>query len=87
MTWELFADIVNAILLCCAFTMLGSIIYVYIDNRKANKHNDEINASDTGWVYANGKLQTTGKKNHYEKGTRQGAGLRDSKRGTHETKL
>lgn len=87
MTWELFASILNYILLASAFSVIGICIYVYIDNRKANKHNDEINASDTGWVYANGKLQTTGKKNHYEKGTRQGAGLRDSKRGTHETKL
>lgn len=37
MTWELFADIVNTILLCCAFTMVGSIIYVYIDNTRRKK--------------------------------------------------
>jgi len=37
MTWELFADIVNAIVLCCAFTMVGCIAYVYIDNTRRKK--------------------------------------------------
>jgi len=87
MTWELLAYIVNGIAVISCFAFIGCCVYVYITNKKTEKHNDELNASDSGWVYANGKLTITGEKNKYEKGTRQGAGLRDPKGGKDETKL
>lgn len=37
MTWELFADIVNAIVLFSAFFIVGAVIYIYIDNTRKRK--------------------------------------------------